>query len=111
MDNMENSNNLFDLGSAPVAEDFDPFAMDEELLDEGAAAKNDSAEDTAQPTKEDNTTSKQAEKESKESVAKTPVSGPEMHRNPKLQRQSQIWRKNYLYSPMQAQRRRSAILL
>ena len=37
MDNMENSNNLFDLGSAPVAEDFDPFAMDEELLDEGAA--------------------------------------------------------------------------
>ena len=74
MDNMENSNNLFDLGSAPVAEDFDPFAMDEELLDEGAAAKNDSAEDTAQPTKEDNTTSKQVEKESKESAVKTPVS-------------------------------------
>lgn len=74
MDNMENSNNLFDLGSTPVAEDFDPFAMDEELLDEGAAEKNDSAEDTAQPTKEDNTTSKQAEEESKESVVKTPVS-------------------------------------
>ena len=48
MDNMEN-NNLFDLGSASVAEDFDPFAMDEELLEEGAAVKNDVGEsDSAQ---------------------------------------------------------------
>lgn len=30
MNNMEN-NELFDLGSAPVSDDFDPFAMDEEL--------------------------------------------------------------------------------
>lgn len=70
MDNMENSNNLFDLGSAPVAEDFDPFAMDEELPDEGAAAKDDAAENIAQQPKEDNVEPKQAEKESKESAVK-----------------------------------------
>lgn len=81
MENMEN-NNLFDLGSAPVAEDFDPFAMDEELLEEGAAVKNDAGESaSAQQPKADSTASKQAEKESKESAAKAPV--PETGNVPK----------------------------
>ena len=81
MENMEN-NNLFDLGSAPVAEDFDPFAMDEELLEEGAAVKNDAGESaSAQQPEADSTASKQAGKESKESAAKAPV--PETGNAPK----------------------------
>ena len=59
---MEN-NNVFDLGSAPVAEDFDPFAMDDEILGEEGAEKDAAAgvasverpkEDDAVPTQERN---------------------------------------------------------
>ena len=71
---MEN-NDLFDLGSAPVAEDFDPFAMDDELPDGGTALKDDAAENTAQQTKEDNQEPKQAGKVSKEPAVKASVPG------------------------------------
>ena len=71
---MEN-NDLFDLGSAPVAEDFDPFAMDDELPDGGTALKDDAAENTAQQTKEDNQEPEQAGKVSKEPAVKAPVPG------------------------------------
>lgn len=45
MNNMEN-NELFDLGSAPASDDFDPFAMDEELdagITEGSPAEQEEA--------------------------------------------------------------------
>ena len=71
MDNMEN-NNLFDLGSAPVAEDFDPFAMDEDPFSTEEGAKGNATEEIpVQKPEEETQASKQA---GKESAANAPAS-------------------------------------
>lgn len=52
LDNLEN-NEMFDLGSAPVSEDFDPFAFDEELDGMPVEAEG------SQPQKKDSDTARQ----------------------------------------------------
>lgn len=72
---MENSN-VFDLGSAPVAEDFDPFAMDDGMPEEEAAEKDAAMEEASmkQP-KEDGTAPKQERNEAEELTANAVTPG------------------------------------